>query len=81
MTVLINDLQRCKTSAKIFSFAENVAYSYGFNDPVKIALDGWLESKGHRENILSNNVETGIGVAISQEGEFYITQLFAKRKR
>lgn len=66
--------------AKILSFGENVAYSYGYADPVKVAIDGWMESKGHRENILGEFKETGIGVAITQDGKFYVTQLFAKRR-
>ncbi|MBA2369951.1 MAG: CAP domain-containing protein [Candidatus Protochlamydia sp.] len=62
------------------SFGENVAYSENYADPVKIAIDGWMKSQGHKENILGDFEESGIGVAISKDGKFYITQLFAKRK-
>jgi uncharacterized protein YkwD len=65
--------------ANLSSFAENVAYSQYYDDPVKIAVDGWMKSPGHRENILGDFEETGMGVAITNEGKFYITQLFAKR--
>lgn len=65
--------------ANLSSFAENVAYSQNYEDPVKIAVDGWMKSPGHKKNILGDFEETGIGVSINKEGKFYITQLFAKR--
>ena len=42
----------------------------------KIAVDGWMESKEHRENILSPDYDrAGIGVAV--KGDFaYATQVF-----
>lgn len=67
--------------ANLSSFAENVAYSYNYADPVKVAVDGWMKSPGHRENILGDFEESGIGVAISSDGKFYATQLFAKRAK
>lgn len=61
--------------------AENIASNQGFSDPASIAVKGWLESPGHRHNILDKNLtETGIGVAIDARGKVYLTQLFAKRK-
>lgn len=39
------------------------------------AVDGWIESPGHYENIKSSTSFTGIGI-YSQNGEYYITQLF-----
>ena len=67
--------------ASLSSFAENVAYSHHYEDPVKIAVDGWMKRPGHRKNILGDFEETGVGVAITKEGKFYITQLFAKRHK
>ncbi|MBA3237721.1 MAG: CAP domain-containing protein [Parachlamydiaceae bacterium] len=64
--------------AHLSSFGENVAYSFGYKDPVMVAVKGWMESKGHRENILADFEETGIGVSITKDGKFYITQLFSK---
>lgn len=67
--------------ASLSSFAENVAYSHNYDDPVAIAVDGWMKSQGHKENILGDFEETGVGIAFDKEGKFYITQLFAKRQK
>jgi uncharacterized protein YkwD len=44
------------------------------------AVSGWMDSEGHRANILEPRFsETGVGVAFSEEGLFiylYITQIF-----
>jgi uncharacterized protein YkwD len=41
------------------------------------AVLGWMNSKGHRENILTSHwLSEGIGVFISPEGEVLITQNF-----
>jgi uncharacterized protein YkwD len=44
------------------------------------AVSGWMDSDGHRENILEPRfTKTGVGVTFSDEGDFiylYITQIF-----
>jgi uncharacterized protein YkwD len=44
------------------------------------AVSGWMDSDGHRENILEPRYnKTGVGVSFSDEGDFiylYITQIF-----
>ena len=41
------------------------------------AVKGWMESQGHRENILKDTYDrTGIGIAITSEGKVLITQNF-----
>jgi uncharacterized protein YkwD len=40
------------------------------------AVDGWMDSPGHRENILSGYHSEGIGIAITPEGKVYVTQNF-----
>jgi uncharacterized protein YkwD len=67
--------------SKLSSMGENVAYNQGYSDPVMIAVESWMDSKGHRGNLLGNHEETGVGVAISKDGKFYITQLFATRRQ
>lgn len=74
-----NRAKEIKKIAPLLSFGENVAYSYNYDSPVELAVDGWMKSQGHKENILGDFIETGVGVAINKKGEFYITQLFAKR--
>lgn len=68
-----------KNFGQHIGFGENVAYSYMMEDPIKAAVEGWMRSKGHRENIFGDYNETGVGIAYSKEGRCYITQLFAKR--
>ena len=56
---------------------ENLHRSRGSEDPVRTAVESWLKSRGHRELLLSPEFrETGIGVAVDDEGAVYFTQLF-----
>jgi len=42
-----------------------------------IAVEDWMNSREHRENILDASYDrTGIGVAIAEDGKVYITQNF-----
>lgn len=57
-----------------FSAAENIAYGQRTHE---IVMNAWMNSSGHRANILSKNVEyIGVGVVYSN-GIYYWTQLFA----
>lgn len=56
------------------SAAENIAY--GQRSPESV-MDAWMNSSGHRANILSGNMEyIGVGV-VYRDGVYYWTQLFA----
>lgn len=61
-----------------FSYvAENIARNHNMPDPVAAAVNGWMESPGHRANILgAPYVESGLGIAQGPDGTFYFTQLF-----
>ena len=48
----------------------------GYQDPVSTAVDGWIKSDGHRQNMEGNYNLTGIGVAMNPQGEYYFTQIF-----
>lgn len=62
-----------KIGENLFS-VENLAKFAGF------AVKSWLESPSHRENILDPDwTTTGIGIAESDGGEIFITQIFIKR--
>ena len=61
------------------SAAENIAYDRGSSNPAKQAVQGWLKSSGHSQNICGKYDLTGIGVATNNKGEYYLTQIFLKR--
>lgn len=69
-----------KKYAQLINFGENVAYNYNYDDPLKVAVENWMESPGHKKNILDDFRETGVGIAFSREGRCYLTQLFATRR-
>lgn len=57
---------------------ENVAYSLGHPDPARIMVEGWMNSPGHRSNILNASfTHSGLGVALDKDGAYYGTQVFA----
>lgn len=63
------------------SIGENIASNRGFGSPTDVAVDAWMRSTGHRENILNNSwQETGIGVAVDNDGKYYFTQVFLLRR-
>jgi uncharacterized protein YkwD len=55
---------------------ENVAYTKGYSDSAKQAVQSWLKNAKHRKNIRGNYRLTGIGVAKDPEGIYYLTQVF-----
>ena len=61
------------------SFAENVAYNHGYNreDIPKITVDGWINSPGHRKNMLADSNICAIAAYQADNGRWYFTQLFA----
>lgn len=58
----------------------NVVTSYNWLDDQKIAelaVNGWMESPGHRQNILTEMFDReGIGIIITDEDQVFITQNF-----
>ena len=60
---------------------ENIAYIRGFENPAATAIEKWLESTAHRNNMLGTTwQESGVGVAITADGTIYMTQVFLFRK-
>ena len=55
--------------------AENVAMN-NTPYPCRAAIQGWLRSRGHKQNIEGGYNLTGIGVAQSTGGGYYFTQIF-----
>ncbi len=61
------------------TIAENVAYyntGLGSSNPASLAVNGWLDSSSHRENIEGNFNLTGVGVT-NDGNEYYYTQIYA----
>ena len=63
------------------AWGENIAYIGGVSDANKLAeqfMTNWMNSSGHRENILSTNFES-IGIGVYKSGNrVYATQEFYK---
>jgi uncharacterized protein YkwD len=58
--------------------AENIAKCLDDN-PARAAVEGWLQSKGHRRNILNPEfTETGIGAYTGPDGEVSFCQIFMR---
>lgn len=70
---------RVRAGGKSFrTVAENLARSVNAPDPVAAAIDGWMRSPGHRENILREDVtETGVGIC-RRGTAYYVTQVFLR---
>jgi uncharacterized YkwD family protein/spore coat assembly protein SafA len=61
---------------KFSAAAENIAY--GQKTPREVVA-GWMNSPGHRANILSASyTQTGVGAAKKADGTLYWTQMFIK---
>ena len=60
--------------------AENVAYNQGYSDPVSVAVEGWIKSPGHRQNMEGDFNLTGVGIAVNSKGEYYFTQIFILKR-
>lgn len=58
-------------------FAENVGgNSYASSRTAHEAIEGWLKSPGHRRNIEGDFNLTGVGIAQSATGLYFLTQIF-----
>ena len=57
--------------------AENLSWSTETVDAAKVAVNGWINSPGHRANLLAIHTHCGIGVYRTASGKIYMTQLFA----
>ena len=56
----------------IFSLA-----GYAWEDVAQVTVEGWMDSPGHRANILHESYsKEGIGVAEGEFGDIYVTQNF-----
>jgi uncharacterized protein YkwD len=76
-----NPFQRIKgVGYQYYLAGENIAF--GPLD-LKAVMNGWMNSEGHRKNILHKGyTEIGLGIARGSDGAYYYTQVFGTpRKR
>ncbi|PPS46072.1 serine protease [Chroococcidiopsis sp. TS-821] len=60
--------------------AENIACNQGYSNPDVQAVQGWINSPGHRVNIEGQYDLTGIGISRNAKGEYYFTQIFIRSR-
>lgn len=60
---------------------ENVYMCQGYSEYVlaEMAVNGWINSPGHRKNLLSYSSHCAIAVFRNNYSEFYLTQIFVKK--
>lgn len=60
------------------SAAENVAWSSGmpFADLARTHVQGWIDSPGHRKNMLAHHNWCAVAIFKNPQGAYYSTQLF-----
>lgn len=59
---------------------ENIAYNQGYSDPTAFAVERWMISSKHRENILNGEfTHAGLGISRSSDGRVFFTQVFMRR--
>ena len=62
------------------ALGENIAYNQGYSDPTAFAVERWMVSEKHRENILNDEfTHAGIGIARASDGRVFFTQVFMER--
>ena len=73
---------RIRAAGKTFlAVGENLASSTDPREPVEAAIEAWMKSPGHRENILRPDF-TDTGVGVCHDGTtYYFTQLFLRPGR
>ena len=78
---MVNDRADSVGLNKWRAISENIAFMRGYANPVEFAVQKWMESPGHRRNLLGQSWrETAVGVAIAPDGSYYFTQVFLERR-
>ena len=52
---------------------------YSDNYISRMGVDGWINSPGHRKNLLSNTTHCAIASYRTSSGSYYLTQMFARK--
>jgi uncharacterized protein YkwD len=78
---MVNDRADSVGLTKWRAISENIAFMRGYSNPADFAVQKWMESPGHRRNLLGQSWrETAVGVAIAPDGSYYFTQVFLERR-
>ena len=79
--LMVNDRADALGIKKWRAIGENIAYNRGYENPAASAVERWMQSPSHRENLLNNRwQESGIGIAVTEDGTYYFTEVFLFRK-
>lgn len=58
---------------------ENLFRERGMDDPPDAAVESWMKSAGHRAVLLDPVLsQSGVGIAISPDTEYFITEIFVR---
>jgi uncharacterized protein YkwD len=72
------DLEKVLQGCRLSTAGENVAY--GFPTGRSVVNEGWMNSEGHRANILNPAFRLmGIGARKGHDGRWYVSQVFGRR--
>ena len=78
---MVSDRADQNGMSKWRAIGENIAYNQGFQNPLDCAVEGWMKSAAHRQNLLDPRwQESAIGIAVTPDGTYYFTQVFLLRK-
>lgn len=78
---MVNNRADANGVSKWRAIGENITFNQGYKNPIEFAVECWMKSNGHRENILNERwQESGIGIAITADGAYYFTEVFLERK-
>jgi len=76
----LRDRARAAGILRYSVLAENIAYNQGYDDPGAFAVERWMSSPKHRDNILSKEFRAmAIGTYVGPDGSVYLTQTFITR--
>ena len=64
-----------KAGYRYWGVAENIASGQRNVDEV---MDAWMKSKGHRDNLMGNYSEMGVGIARNEYGRIYWCVVFGR---
>lgn len=67
-----------RAGALLQATGENLALLAHVPDVARAAVDGWMESPGHRASMLGDFTHVGFGVAQNARGETYVVQVLGK---